>query len=156
MPAEADLDVRTCSEKMAGRDEAATAVSTRTGKYEDALIPGVAAEQEPGDEGEIATRILRHAHERDPELLDHQPVDLAHLRNRKPRDGGGCDPRGRARATSFYAGPAHERRSPTHDLGVRGEGGDGEPEREVVDDQLSGVGGADERRADVAPVRDHP
>jgi hypothetical protein len=28
---------------------------------------------------EAAAGVLHHPHERDPELLDHDPVDLAHL-----------------------------------------------------------------------------
>jgi hypothetical protein len=80
--AEPHLDVGAGDHEVAGGGHATAAVAAVAGDHEHALAAGVAAEQPSCEHRQRAAGVLHHLLERDRELVDHQPVDLAHLGHR--------------------------------------------------------------------------
>jgi hypothetical protein len=74
---------------VARGNHSSAAVPARSCEDGDRSPRDVAAEKMTGDLGEAGARVLHHPFERDAQLLDHDPVDLAHLVDREPGQGAG-------------------------------------------------------------------
>ena len=85
---------------MAGRHEPSPTVPSGACQHHHSLSTRVTTEKPPGKDCEIATRVLRHPLQGDPEILDHGAVDLAHLIDSDPRDASGRNGRKLARSVS--------------------------------------------------------
>jgi len=78
-------DVRAPAVQPAGGDQRTTTVAARPGEHDDAAASRVAAEEaNPGELREVAARGLHHLGEPDSEVVDHDPIDLDHLRGGQP------------------------------------------------------------------------